>query len=147
MASTAAARVTWVAGGQFDAQREGAPAIRLDSAAETGPSPFDALLCALGSCAAVDVVEILAKRRTPVESLTVDVDAERVDGTPKRLARATLHFTITGAAIDRVHAERAIHLSVNKYCSVRDSLRTDAPVVWTLTLNGETASPGAADTV
>ncbi len=133
----AAVKIMWAGEGKFDAGRTGGPSIRLDSSASTGPSPVDALLSALGSCAAVDVVDILAKRRTPVESLTVDVQAERVDGTPKRLARATLNFAIGGAGIERVHAERAIELAVNKYCSVRDSLRADVPVTWTLSLNGE----------
>ncbi len=134
----AAVQVAWAGEGRFDAGRAGGPSIRLDSSASTGPSPVDALLSALGSCVSVDVVDILAKRRTPVASLMVDVQAERVDGTPKRLARATLNFAITGADIERVHAERAIDLAVTKYCSVRDSLRTDIPVDWTLTLNGET---------
>ena len=133
----AAVKIVWVGEGKFDAGRVGGPSIRIDSSGGTGPSPVDALVCALGSCAAVDVVDILAKRRTPAESLTVDVQAERVDGTPKRLARATLNFAITGAGIERIHAERAIDLAVNKYCSVRDSLRTEIPVDWTLTLGGE----------
>jgi putative redox protein len=151
-----AVQIVWAGEGRFDAGREAtsreggpdeSPQIRLDSSAHTGPSPFDALLCALGSCAAVDVVDILAKRRTPVESLRVNVRAERVDGTPRRLARATLEFSITGAGIERVHAERAIDLAVNKYCSVRDSLRPDAPIDGSLTLAGErreSREPGAA---
>ncbi|HEY5088235.1 MAG TPA: OsmC family protein [Gemmatimonadaceae bacterium] len=139
----AAVRVVWAGEGKFDGGRAGAPVIRLDTSAKTGPSPVDALLCALASCTAADVVDILVKRRTPVESLTIDVQAERVDGIPKRLARATLNFAITGAEIERIHAERAIDLAVNKYCSVRDSLRTDVPVDWTLTLNGGSRRPGA----
>jgi putative redox protein len=102
----------------------------------------DGLLSALGSCVAVDVVEILAKRRTPVESLSIDLQAERVDGTPRRLARATLNFRIGGAGIERVHAERAIDLAINKYCSVRDSLSADIPVEWTLTLDGDDPRSG-----
>jgi putative redox protein len=58
---------------------------------------------------------------------------------PRRLEHATLHFSIDGDGIERVHAERAIDLAVTKYCSVRDSLRPDVPVEWTLTLNGSAA--------
>jgi putative redox protein len=130
--------VVWAGEGQFDGGRPGGPTIHLDSSARTGPSMVDTLLCALASCVSVDVVDILAKRRTLVASLSVKVKAERVDGTPRRLARATLNFEISGAGIERVHAERAIDLAVNKYCSVRDSLREDIPVDWTLTLAGET---------
>jgi len=121
--------------------------IRLDSSGASGPSPLDALLSALGACASVDVVEILAKRRTPVDSLSVDVVGERVDTVPRRLKRATLHFSISGAGIERAQAERAIELSVTKYCSVRDSLRQDVAVDWTLTLGVPVASlPSTEDT-
>ncbi len=114
--------------------------MRLDSSGASGPSPLDAVLSALGACASVDVVEILAKRRTPVESLNVEVVGERVDTVPRRLKRATLHFSISGEGIERAQAERAIELSVTKYCSVRDSLREDIAVDWTLTLDAPVVS-------
>jgi putative redox protein len=99
----------------------------------------DTLLAALGSCPAVDVVDILAKRRTPVESLEVDVVAQRVDTIPRRLEHVMLIFRIGGAGIERVHAERAVELAVTKYCSVRDSIRPDVPVEWKVELASETA--------
>ena len=133
----ASVQIVWAGDGRFDAGPAGSPTIRIDTSKATGPGPVDTLLCALGSCAAVDVVEILAKRRTPVQSLSVNVQAERVDATPRRLARATLQFVISGEGIERAHAERAVELSVTKYCSVRDSIRSDVPVDWTLSLNGE----------
>ncbi len=109
---------------------------------------MDALLSALGACASVDVVEIMAKRRTPVTSLTVDIVGERVQTVPRRLVHATLHFTIAGDGIGRVQTERAIDLAVTKYCSVRDSLREDIVVDWTLTLgmSGASASSSASPT-
>jgi putative redox protein len=140
----AAAKIVWAGEGRFDAGAPDGPPIRLDASGKTGPSPVTGLLAALGSCVSVDVVDILAKRRTPVESLEIDLKAERVDGTPKRLSSATLNFEITGAGIERVHAERAIDLAITKYCSVGDSLRSDIPIKWALTLNGERGgSPSA----
>lgn len=133
--------VVWTGGERFDAGRPGGPTISIDSDAKEAPSPFDVLLCALGSCAAVDVVGILAKRRTPVSALRVEVVANRVDGVPRRLQSAVLHFVIAGDGIERVHAERAVELSVAKYCSVRDSLRPDAPITWRVTVNGEEPPP------
>lgn len=127
-------RMQWSGEHRFDAGRPGGTTIRMDGDGITAPSPVDTLLCAIAGCTSVDVLDILAKRRTPVEALTVDVVAERVDGTPRRLKHVTLQFTIEGAGIERVHAERAIDLAVNKYCSVRESLREDVPVEWQLTL-------------
>jgi putative redox protein len=128
-------RITWGGEHRFNAGRPNGPTVLLDSSATEGPSPVDGLLCALGACAATDVVDILAKRRTPVSSLVVEIEGERVDTVPRRLKRATLHFIVAGAGIERVHAERAVDLAVNKYCSVRDSLREDIVVDWTLSLD------------
>lgn len=128
--------IAWDGDHRFDAGRPDGPTIRIDASAKTGPSPVDAVLTALGTCTAVDVVDILAKRRTPAASLTIDVKAARADATPKRLIGVLLTYTITGEGIDRANAERAIELSVTKYCSVRDSLDPNLPVRWQLVLNG-----------
>lgn len=109
----------------------------MDGSGETGPNPVDTLVNALAGCSAVDVLEILAKRRTPVEALYIDAHAERADGIPARVTSARLDFHITGAGIDRENAERAIELAITKYCSVRNSLDPAIPVEFSLTLNGE----------
>lgn len=129
--------VAWVGDHRFDANRPGSPSIRVDASGETGPSPVDTLLTALGCCTAIDVIDILAKRRTPADSVNVEVVAARADATPKRVIGILLTYTVVGSGIERVHAERAIELAVTKYCSVRDSLDPDMPVRWHLVLNGE----------
>ncbi len=129
--------VSWAGAHRFDGARtSGSPSIRMDSTGVTGPSPVDTLLCALASCTGIDVVDILAKRRTPVHALSIDVVGERYAGTPGRLTKIQLDFKVVGADIDRAHAERAIELAVTKYCSVRDSLDPSLPIEWTLELNG-----------
>ncbi|HEY0972648.1 MAG TPA: OsmC family protein [Gemmatimonadales bacterium] len=131
-------RTVWQGEHRFDSGRtEGGPTVRYDASARTGPSPVDALVASLAACVSVDVVDILAKRRTPAESLTVDTVAERANAVPGRLVAVDMTFTITGAGIERVHAERAIDLAVTKYCSVRDSLDPELPVRWKVVLNGE----------
>jgi putative redox protein len=125
-------QIEWVGGLQFDAGRADGPKVRIDSDAQTGPSPFDTLLAAIAACAATDVVEIMKKQRTSLQALSVRVEAQRVSGTPRRLASAVLHFTLQGPAIAREKAARAVELSVTKYCSVRSSVIADAPVTWTI---------------
>jgi len=132
----AVVRVMWTGNHEFDGVRSsGGASIHMDSTGATGPSPVDTLLCALAGCTGVDVVDILAKRRTPVSALGIDVIGERFSGTPGRLTKIHISFTIAGAGIERVHAERAIELAVTKYCSVRDSLDPNLPINWSLTLN------------
>lgn len=132
--STNRVHVTWTGGQSFEAGRPGGVTHRIDGDAQKGPSPVDSLLNALAACTSIDVVEILAKRRTPVRSLTVDVQGARAQATPARIVGIHLAFHVAGEGIERVHAERAIELSVTKYCSVRDSLDPDIPIHWSLEL-------------
>jgi putative redox protein len=126
--------VEWLGEETFDAGRPNGPPIRLDGTGKTAQSPVDALLSALGTCTSVDVVEILAKMRTPVTSLQVDVIGERVTTVPHRFSHITLVYHVVGRDVQREQAERAIELAVNKYCSVRDSLARDINVDWKLDL-------------
>lgn len=126
--------VQWTGGLGFEAGRPDGPAIRIDGDGQAAPSPFDALLAAIATCASVDVVTILEKQRTPARALGVRVEATRVESVPRRLASATLHFSIAAPGTTIEKATRAVELSVTKYCSVRSSLMADATVSWTVKL-------------
>ena len=127
--------VNWKSDRIFEAGREGRPSITLDGDGFQAPTPPEALLAALASCVSVDVVDILAKRRTPVEQYSVEILGERVDSIPRRFKHITMNISITGQGIERAPAEHAIDLAVNKYCSVRDSLDPSIPIVWNLSIN------------
>ncbi|MBX3132348.1 MAG: OsmC family protein [Gemmatimonadaceae bacterium] len=127
--------ITWTGDQQFDAGRaSGGPTIHMDGRGVAGPSPVDTLMIALAGCTGVDVTEILAKRRTPVESLRIEVTGERANGVPSRVVAVDIAYYIKGAGVERVHAERAIELAITKYCSVRDTLDPNLPIRWTLEL-------------
>jgi putative redox protein len=111
----------------------GGPTHRVDGAREAAPSPVDSLLVALASCSAIDVVEILNKRRTPPRSLRVVVEFSRAAEPPRRLTRVGLRFHVDTDS-ERAHVERAIALSFEKYCSVSSSFAPDIQVDWKLEL-------------
>ena len=125
----------WIEGEAFDVGQPEQPAVRIDGTRKTGPGPVDMLLSALATCSAMDVVSILAKRRTPLSSLDIDVRGERAQTLPAKLTSIALIYRITGDGIERESAEMAIDLALNKYCSVRDSLDPAIPIEWTLVLN------------
>ena len=130
-------QVTWAGDQRYDAGRPGGPQARIDGKGESGQGPVDMLLSALASCVAMDIVEILRKRKTPVESLSAEVIGKRADTTPRRLVHARINWKIDGAGIDKENAERAVELSTTKYCSVHDSLAHDIAIEWSITLNGK----------
>lgn len=133
-------RATWVGDQRFEAG-PGARTQVIDAGAVAAPGPVETLLNALATCSAVDILTILAKRRTPVERLSVQVEGERRPTAPRRLVRVSLEFRIDGAGIEREHAERAIHLSYEQYCSVASSLAADIESEARLTLNGVSHPP------
>lgn len=131
----------WLGDESFVAGHPGRPTIRLDGTGKTGPGPVEALLCALAACASIDVVQILAKRRTPVEALEVSVEGDRADTVPARLTRIRLHFRIKGSEIEPEQAVRAVMLGVSRYCSVRESLDPAIAISADLELNGSAPVP------
>lgn len=127
--------VEWKGEHRFDTSRADGPVARFDGSGLTGQSPVDALLSAVTACSAIDVVDILAKRKTPVASMHVEAVGERVDTIPRRFKHITLKFKITGAGIDRENTLRAIDLAVTKYCSVRGSMLAEIVFDWELELS------------
>ena len=129
-------RAVWRGEHRFDAGPEGRTA-PVDADSKTAPGPVETLLNAIATCSAVDVLDVLAKRRTPAERLVVNVTARRRTEAPRRVEGLGLEFVIDGAGILVEHAERAIQLSFEKYCSVAASLAPDIVAETTLVLNGE----------
>jgi putative redox protein len=130
-------RAVWRGPGQFDAGRAGAPTALFDSKSKAAQSPPDMLLSALAACSGLDVVDILAKRKTPVQSLDIDVSGERQEAHPRRFIAIEATFHVNGPGIERVHVERAVSLSFENYCTVAASLAPDIVVHTVVVLNGE----------
>jgi putative redox protein len=104
------------------------PEIMMDGDNEIGASPMQHLLMAAGVCAAVDVVMILQKMRVDLKQTAVKVTGERRDEVPKRFMAIRFVFELAGEGLDRVKAERAVALSIQKYCSVLHTLAADLDV-------------------
>lgn len=128
-------RATWRGEHRFDAGGEGRTT-PIDADSKAAPGPVETLLSAIATCSGVDVLDILAKRRTPAERFLVDVTATRRAEAPRRVERLEIVFTIEGAGIAVADAERAIQLSFEKYCSVAASLAPDIDAETILVLNG-----------
>jgi putative redox protein len=123
--------VVWEGGKRYRGGVPGGESIVLDGDRAAGPSPVDSLLVALASCSAIDVVEILEKRRTPASSLRVHLEFSRAPSPPRRLTEVRAHFAVATAS-EANHVERAIELSFHKYCSVASSLAPDTQLSWSL---------------
>ena len=103
--------------------------IVLDSSTgATDANPVQALLASIAACTAMDVVEILRKKRQVLTGYEVHVSGERAEKHPRRFLSIECVHRITGRSVQRQAAEEALRLSVEKYCSVSHCLRPDLPV-------------------
>ena len=90
---------------------------------ESGFRPMQVLLASLATCSGIDVVNILKKSRVDFTSINVEVEGEREkDAVPAPFNKVTLLFRIHGKNIEVSKVEKAVKLSVEKYCSAMASL-------------------------
>lgn len=106
-----------------------------------GVKPSDLLLIAVAACASVDVVEILKKRRATLRKMAIRVSGEQAAEAPWAFQKIHLRFEVEAAGIDGPQLERAIDLSLNKYCSVRSSLSPDVAVTFDYELRAGDGQP------
>jgi putative redox protein len=121
------ARISFEAPGEADD-------VALDGGAHgpaAGPSPAELMLIAAAGCAAWDLVEILRKQRQDLATIDVAVDGDQQPDAPWTFRRVELCFTVRGRGLDRERVERAVELSVDRYCSVLSTIREAASVAWT----------------
>ncbi|MFN8595849.1 MAG: OsmC family protein [Anaerolineae bacterium] len=93
-----------------------------------GVKPSDMLLIALASCTAVDVVEILAKKRMPLDSLEIITNGEQDANPPWTFRKIHLKYRMSGRGLTEKAVEQAIQLSEEKYCSVAATIRGVAEI-------------------
>lgn len=92
--------------------------------------PSDLLLMGLASCTAHDVVSILERQRQPLSGLRVDVEGRQQPDPPYAFTDIHLHFVISGDRLELDKVERALFLSITKYCSVAATIRGVANITY-----------------
>ena len=119
-------------------------AVNFDSSVEiggrnSGVRPMQTLLMALGSCAAIDIVSILKKQRKVITSFNIVIEGEREqEKEPSLWKRVHVQFQL-GGDIDDDKAQKACALSIEKYCSVAETLRrAGADITYTVSVNQKT---------
>jgi putative redox protein len=126
---TATTTVQWLSGKCFVGIDSTNHSVVLSSQDEgVGVKPSDMLLIALASCCAVDVVEILAKKRMPIDSMKITITGEQDADPPWTFRKIHLNCRLSGAGLTRKAVEQAIQLAEEKYCSVAATVRATVEI-------------------
>ena len=101
-----------------------------------GVSPMQSLLMAMGGCSAIDVVMILNKQKQELKDFEIIIDGEREEGKEPSLWKTIHSKFILKGNVEPEKAKRAVDLSINKYCSVAETLRrAGAAITYEVWLN------------
>ena len=120
----------------FQANNENGNVVHIDASPDIGGTnqgmrPMQMLLAAMGGCSSIDVVNILKKQKQDLQDIKVTVTGEREEGVvPSLFVKVHAHFKLFGN-LDKDKAEKAVALSVDKYCSVAKTLEKTATVTYT----------------
>lgn len=112
----------------FEARDEKGHVLHTDSSKENGGEdggfrPMQLLLTALGGCSAIDMVSILKKQKQKIDSFVIEIEGEREAGAlPSLWKTVRVLYTLKGT-VDAEKANKAAALSIEKYCSVAETLR------------------------
>lgn len=123
------ATVKWIGGKQFIGMDSTKHSVVLSTPDEgVGMKPSELLLVTLAACTAVDVVEILNKKRLGLEKLEINVEGEQEQEPPWTFRKIHLIYRLKGEKLNEKDVAQAIELSEEKYCSVAATLRGKAEI-------------------
>lgn len=117
------ARVKWLDHMSFVGESGSGHSVVMDGSPDhggrdLGVRPMETVLIGLGGCSAFDVVLFLKKARQTIDDCEVLLDARRADSAPAVFTHIEMTFRIFGRDLSASKVQRAVDLSVEKYCSV-----------------------------
>ncbi len=129
------ARVKWIENACLIGEADSGHGVVIDGAAEIGGRnlgirPMEMILMGLGGCTAMDVLNILKKKRQNITDCVIEVEGQRCDDYPRVFTTLHIHFIIKGSNLKENHLKQAIDLSAEKYCSVSAMLGETAKITY-----------------
>ena len=97
-------------------------------------SPTQMVLLGLSGCMGMDVISILQKKRQKIVDVQVRVIGQQPYEYPRPFQHIEIAFTVIGEDVDPKAIERAIALSVDKYCEVGQSLQNKVELTTSFTI-------------
>lgn len=113
---------------------QGDNTIVIDGNVKEGMSPKALLLSGLAGCTGIDIADGLKKMRVEFSDLKIDAEAEQTEEHPRVFRDIYLTYTIRTDANNKEKVEKAIQLSLEKYCGVSAMLKKNSAIHFILQL-------------
>ncbi|MFM1879488.1 MAG: hypothetical protein RLZZ241_2354 [Bacteroidota bacterium] len=140
MADTNLVSTRWLGGMAFESSNPSGLSLRIDASPEDGGAgsglrPKALMLSALAGCSGLDVASIIQKMKLEVRDFHIDIHANLSESQPQTYISLRLEFHFYGANLDLKKLERAVYLSLDKYCGVMAMFRNFAETTSTVILH------------
>ena len=101
-----------------------------DGGNDFGPSPKALLLAGLIGCSGIDVMSITKKMKVELDDVNIDIEAEVREEDPKIYNYIKITYRFKGKNISYDKVEKAVKLSMEKYCGVSAMLEKAVPITY-----------------
>ncbi len=118
----------WKGGMLFESDNPSGKSVLMDTVLDGqterfGLSPKAMMLSSLAGCSGVDIVDILQKMKVLKYKLSIEVEAQLTDEHPKFYDKVHLDYHFHGHELNVNKINKAVSLSVEKYCGVMEMFR------------------------
>ncbi len=97
---------------------------------DLGPGPKSLLLAGLIGCSGIDIMSITKKMKVELDDFNVEIEAETRDEDPKIYNYIKIIYKFKGKNVPYDKVERAVKLSMDKYCGVSAMLEKAVPITY-----------------
>lgn len=109
-----------------------------DKVIKIAPNPKEIILQGMATCTGIDVVSILQKMRQPLESLSIECDAQLTEQHPIVFSNCLMTYDIKGEDISVDRVALAVKLSFTEYCGVTSMIKkSGCQIIPKLIVNGK----------
>ncbi|KAA3634112.1 MAG: OsmC family peroxiredoxin [Bacteroidetes bacterium] len=125
-------KLDWKEKMYFEADSPGAM-VPIDAAEEfggegRGARPKALMLTSLAGCSGIDIASLLKKMRAEVDDFSISVAAELTEEHPKYYHSVKVSYDFYGSDMKKDKIQKAVDLSVDKYCGVMEMFRKFADI-------------------
>lgn len=119
---------TWLGNMKFESTNPSGHNLFIDAGPENGGNsegyrPKALMLSALAGCSGLDVALLIKKMKLEVDDFKIEIDANLTEEDPKYYDKVAMHFHFSGSNLNEKKLQRAVDLSVEKYCGVMEMFR------------------------